>query len=159
MTCVTATLSMARLLLAAVRPDLLLDLRLAAERKDEVHIDVGAGDDVGGDDLADARRPVLPRVHGRLYHRHVSADDRSHVAAPRLLVADELHLRGLHHRVGRLHHRRERAAFDHSQCFGHFDPPPYFYTRPGGIFRFSMAFVKPLARVLSVPGSPVRPRE
>src|SRR5512141_2213524 len=99
MTSVAATLSTARLLLAAVRPDLLLDLRLAAERKDEVHVDVGAGDDVGGDDLADARRSVLPRVHGRLDRSHVSADDRSHVAAPRLLVADELHLRGLHHRV------------------------------------------------------------
>jgi hypothetical protein len=82
---------------------------------------VGTGDDVGGDDLLSQEKTGDLWVHGRLYGRHVSADDRSDVAAPRLLVADELHLRGLHHRVGRLHHRRERAAFDHSQCFGHLD--------------------------------------
>src|ERR1019366_7644437 len=147
-----------RLLLAAVRADLLLDLSLTAEREDEVDVDVRAGDDVGRDDVADARRPVLARVHGRLHGRHVAADDGGHVTAPRLLVAHELHLRGLHHRVGRFDHRREGAALDHSQCFSHFDPPCSVLHPFPGRFGVPWRFLKTSPRARKGPGSPARPQ-
>src|SRR5215468_6933451 len=62
-------------LLAASRVDLLLHLGLAAQREDEVHVDVRAGDDVRGDDLADAGGAVLPGLDRRLHRGDVAADD------------------------------------------------------------------------------------
>src|SRR3990172_8635499 len=59
------------------------------------------------------------RPRSLLRRGHVPAHDGRHVAAARLLVRDELHLRRLDHRVGRLDHCRKPAALDHSQCFSH----------------------------------------
>ena len=59
------------------------------------------------------------RLDRGLHRRDVAAHDGGHVAAAGLLVADELDLGGLHHRVGRLDHRGEPAGLDHSQCVCH----------------------------------------
>src|SRR5262249_11154307 len=112
-------------LLAAAPVELLLDLALAAEREDQIHVEVRAGEDVRGDDLPDPPGACLAGVDRGLHGRHVAPDDRGDVAAARLLVPDELDLGGLDHGVGRLDHRRERARFNHSQCIGHHSPPAF----------------------------------
>src|SRR3990170_758081 len=103
------------------RPGSLLGRGLIGAAKGENHVDVDvrAGDHVRGDDLADLLRAADAGVDRGLHRGDVTAHDGRHVAAARLLVRDELHLRRLDHRVGRLDHCRKPAALDHSQCFSH----------------------------------------
>ena len=52
--------------------------------------------------LADPRGRRRAGVGGRLHRRHVAAHDRRHEAAADRLVAHQLDVRGLDHRVARL---------------------------------------------------------
>src|SRR5262245_43997343 len=69
-------------------------------------------DDVDGDDFADAGGRRLAGFGRRAHRRDVAADDRGDIAAADLLVADQLHLGGLHHRVRGFDHRDEAAGLD-----------------------------------------------
>jgi len=75
---------------------------------------VRTGDDVDGDDFADAAGRDLSGVAGRLDRRDVAADDHADVPAAGPLVADQVDLGRLDHRVGRFHGRRERPRFNHA---------------------------------------------
>ena len=88
---------------------------LPAQGQRLVHAGVRPRDHVGAHHLPHLLRRPRPRVHRRPAGRHVPAHDRRHVAAPDLLEAHQVHLRRLHHRVGRFHHRREPPRLDHPQ--------------------------------------------
>jgi len=69
------------------------------------------------------RAAAARRVHGRLHRAHLAAHDGRHQPRVDLLVADEPHVGGLHHRVRGLDHRDQPAALDHPQRFHPFHLP------------------------------------
>jgi hypothetical protein len=69
--------------------------------------------------LADTARRGRPGIGRRLHGRDVTADNRRHIAGANLLPADQRHLRGLDHRVGRFDHRDEAFGLDHAERLTH----------------------------------------
>ena len=76
-------------------------------------------DHVDRDDLADALCRALARFGRRLDGRDIAAHHRGDVPATGLLVADELDLGRLDHRVGGFDHADETFDFDHSKRVSH----------------------------------------
>ena len=71
-------------------------------------------------ELADPARGGGAGVGGRLHRGDVATHDGRHVARADLLPADQRHLGGLHHGVGRFDHRDQPLGLDHAECFTHF---------------------------------------
>src|SRR5688572_9215053 len=90
-------------------------------------VGVGAGDDVGGDELADAAGGLGAGVHRRLHAADVAADDRRNESAADLDGLHHLDVGGLAHRVGRLDEADPALGLDHAEglavaaisCFCH----------------------------------------
>src|SRR6185436_17455750 len=85
-------------------------------------------DHVDRDDLADALGGALACLGGGLDRRDVAAHDRGHVAAAGLLVANELDVGRLDHRIGGFDHADETLDFDHSKRVSHSSSPAYRRT-------------------------------
>jgi len=56
-------------------------------------------------------------VNGRFYGSDFASDDRRYESSIDPLIADELYIRSLDHRVSRLDHGYQAKTFDHSKCF------------------------------------------
>src|SRR5688572_23475075 len=92
---------------------------LAAERQRQIDVGVRARDHVHADQLADPLGGALAGLGRGLDGGDVAAHDGGDVPAADLLVPDELHARGLHHRVRGLDHPDEALGLDHSQRVSH----------------------------------------
>src|SRR2546423_11377951 len=86
-------------------------------RKNALDFGVGAWDDVDAYQLADAARGCGSGVGRGLDRAHVAAHEYRDVARADVLLADELNVRGLDHRVGGLDRAAEPLGLDHSECF------------------------------------------
>ncbi len=73
-------------------------------------------DDVHADDLADGAPRGGAGVDRGLDGRHVTGDEDGAEPAADLAPTLELDVRGLEHRVGRLHQRDQTARLDHPDC-------------------------------------------
>ena len=69
-----------------------------------------------GAEAAGRRRAGIGR---RLHRGDVAAHDGRHVPGAYLFPADQRHLRGFDHRVGRLDHRDETFRLDHAERLTH----------------------------------------
>src|SRR5438477_7782566 len=86
-------------------------------RQHALDFGVRARDDVDADQLADSSRRRRPGVGRGLDRAHVAAHEDGDVARADVLLADELDVGGLDHRVGGLDRADETLGLDHSECF------------------------------------------
>src|SRR5689334_7828657 len=91
--------------------------RRLGEGEHAAEVLVRARDHLDADDLADPAGGRGAGVDGRLDRGHVTGHEGRHQAAADLLPADEVHVRGLDHRVAGFHHRHETFRLDHAERF------------------------------------------
>ena len=86
--------------------------------QDELDLVVRTGDHVHAHQLAYARGSGGTGISGRLHGANVTANHHGHEAGADLLLADQGHVGGFDHRVGRFDGAHEALGLDHAES-GH----------------------------------------
>jgi hypothetical protein len=78
---------------------------------------VRARDDVNADQFADPSSRRGTGVRSRFHRADIAADKDRDVPGSDVFLTHKLHVRGLDHRIGRLHGTDKTFGLDHSECF------------------------------------------
>src|SRR5262249_32929736 len=87
----------------------------AVLRQDQLHIRVGAGDDVDRDQLAHALGRGRAGIGGGFPRTHVAAHHHGPQAAAHVFAADQRHVGGFDHGVGGFDRANQPLGFHHAQ--------------------------------------------